>query len=97
MKRITCSSCNGEGLVTVFDGIAALAEKYPGLPVREMANRGWFGDIRDDDEPGCDAAFLKFWNAGSHEEVAAILSGDIRRNLGMVCSGIASEYERDAA
>lgn len=56
-------------------GIDALERRYPTLPIAEMVMRGWLGDIGDgDDEAVCDAAFLRFWRAASHDEVAIIIA-----------------------
>lgn len=65
-----CPSCGGAGYIEVGAGLDALQERYPDLPIREMARRGWFGDIGDgEDVAWCDAAFLRFWNAPTHNEL----------------------------
>lgn len=92
MKDVACSHCHGKGTVTVFDGVAVLAERYPTLPVAEMFARGWIsGSGKNgpdtwtaEDEKALDASFLRFWGAKSHDEIPAIMS---RPFPGVACFG----------
>jgi hypothetical protein len=71
-----CEACGGRGYIVVGVGLAALEDKYPALPIREIEQRGWLGDVGDgEDVVRCDAAFLGFWDAETHEEVAEKLAG----------------------
>lgn len=65
-----CKECGGLGRIEIGVGLTALQDKYPDLPIREIARRGWFGDVGDgEDVELCDANFLKFWKVSSHEEL----------------------------
>lgn len=65
-----CEHCGGSGVIVVGAGLAALQDRYPELPIREMAKRGWLGDIGDgEDVARCESAFLRFWKCEAHAEV----------------------------
>jgi hypothetical protein len=69
-RRRKCEHCHGRGYFVEGAGLVALQEKYPDLPMREIQDRGWLGYPDEDDMTACDAAFLRFWEVASHEELA---------------------------
>lgn len=73
-ERKPCEACCGRGYVIVGAGLAALENQYPGLPIREMEQRGWFGDVGNgEDVARCDASFLRFWGVTTHADVPIAL------------------------
>lgn len=68
--RKKCEACGGCGYIEFDVGLAALQERYPDLPMREMQDRGWLGFPDENDVAACDAAFLTFFEVASHEEYA---------------------------
>lgn len=70
-----CETCGGTGRIVIGPGFAALQERYPDLPIREMARRGWIGAVGDgEDVARCDSGFLSFWGVASHDEVQKLLA-----------------------
>lgn len=41
--RVKCEYCEGRGYFVTGAGLAALQDKYPEFPIREIQNRGWLG------------------------------------------------------
>jgi hypothetical protein len=73
-QRRICDACGGAGHIDAGVGLIALEYRYPELPIREMARRGWLGNVGDgDDVLVCDAAFLRFWGVDTHAEVKDLL------------------------
>lgn len=74
MEKRPCESCGGSGFIIIGAGLSALQDAYPELPIREMAKRGWFGTIEnEEDTERCESAFLHFWGVATHAEVRALI------------------------
>lgn len=73
METRQCEACGGSGYIVLGAGLNALQDKYPDFPIREMAQRGWLGDVGDgEDVERCDAAFLGFWGVSTHAEARSL-------------------------
>ncbi len=76
--RRKCEACNGSGYIVVGAGLAVLEAIYPDLPIREMVQRGWLGDVGDgEDAKRCECGFFAFWQAETHEQVREQLTSRI--------------------
>jgi hypothetical protein len=55
----------------------ALVSMYSDLPVREMADRGWFGDVGEGEAVAVvEGGFLAFWGVRSHDDVRGVIGGE---------------------
>jgi len=79
----SCPQCGFEPTPTNRQLLKIYKKEFGSMPIMEMINRGWLGDVDKDDIPEIEKRILKFYGVANEDELWEKLSKPFP---GMVCS-----------